>query len=232
LTVNGHSVHFVSFGSGEDVVFLHGWGANLEAFLFIAQRLSGYRVTLIDFAGFGKSEEPKTPYSVKDYSCDVIAILKAVGIEKACFVGHSFGGRVCLELGANYPELVKKLVLIDSAGLKPRRGLKYYIRVGLHKLLRKLGRKGLSGSADFSALSPLMKETFKLVVNYDQSALLNKINCPTAIFWGNEDKETPRYMAKKLNKGIKDSNIFWLNGGHFSYIDDRERFFIILKAFL
>ena len=231
--INEHKVKYVSFGSGEDIVFLHGWGASISAFLFVAKAISlKFRVTLLDFAGFGESQEPERAYSVGDYTSDVIELCKLVGIDTAIFVGHSFGGRVCLELASNYPQLVNKIVLVDSAGLKPRRGLKYYIKVGLHKFLRKIGLKGLKGSADFRVLSPIMRETFKKVVNYDQTSLLTSIKCPTAIFWGDSDRDTPAYMARKLNKDIADSSIFWLNGGHFAYAEDSGKFISILKAFI
>ncbi len=215
------------------MIFLHGWGASISAFLFVAKAFSAtHRVTVLDFAGFGRSDEPSEVYSVAKYADDVLKLLAYLGIENGIFVGHSFGGRVCLELASGYPHIVRKLVLVDSAGIKPRRGIKYCVKVGLHKLLRKMGFKGLSGSSDFRALSPLMKETFKNVVNYDQTALLCKIQCPTAIFWGRNDGETPAYMAKKLNKGIADSVIFWLDGGHFSYADDSAKFIAILRAFV
>ena len=137
-----------------------------------------------------------------------------------------------MELAARYPHIVRSMVLVDSAGLKPRRGLKYYAKVGMHKLLRRLGLKGLKGSSDFRVLSPIMRATFKNVVNYDQTPLAKKISCPTAIFWGRDDRETPPYMARRLNKYISDSSLFWLNGGHFSYIEDSAKFIAILRAFV
>ncbi len=147
-------------------------------------------------------------------------------------MGHSFGGRVALELSSKFGDLVKGLVLIDSAGLKPRRTPLYYIKITIHKLLRKLGFKGLKGSDDYRVLSLIMKETFKKVVSYDQSFLLKDISVPTAIFWGKRDQDTPPYMARKLNAGIKDSQIFWLDGGHYSYVDDYEKFLAVLKAYI
>lgn len=233
MTVNGHKIRYISFGSGADIVFLHGWGASISAFLFVAKRFCATnRVTLIDFAGFGESEEPLSVYTVADYASDVLAVLDKIGVKNAVFIGHSFGGRVCLELAARHSHIVRAIVLIDSAGLKPRRGIKYYVKVGLHKLLRRLGLAGLKGSADFRVLSPIMQATFKAVVNYDQTPLLKDIKCPTAIFWGKDDKDTPLFMAHKLEKRIADSSLFWLNGGHFSYADDVGKFLTILRAFI
>ena len=212
---------------------LHGWGASVSAFLFVAKSLSAYyRVTALDFAGFGESEEPKSPYGVPEYADDVLKLAEHLGIKKAVFVGHSFGGRVCLEIAAKRHFLVRKLVLVDSAGLKPRRGIKYHFMVAAHKMLRKLGFKGLGGSSDYKNLPPTMRETFKLVVNYDQTYLLKDIGCPTAIFWGDRDEETPMYMARKFEKEIADSKLFMLDGGHFSYADDPRKFLLILRAFI
>lgn len=223
----------MQFGEGKDVVFLHGWGANSSAFLFVAKSIcASYRVTLIDFFGFGKSDEPKRVYDVNAYAKGVRELLDKTGIERAVLVGHSFGGRVALELAAYYPQIVDSLVLIDSAGIKPRRGIKYYAKVLAHKLLKKIGKSGLSGSSDYRELSPVMKRTFINVVNYDQRKLLKLVHCPTAVFWGAKDKDTPLYMYRCFLKHIKGANGFILDGGHFSYVDDARAFLAIFSAFL
>ncbi len=233
IQAGAHKVRCLFAGEGKDVVFLHGWGCDASAFLFAANFLKDeFRVTLVDFSGFGGSGAPDYPYGVPDYADETLAVLGALGVRRACFVGHSFGGRVCLELAARRGEHVKALVLVDSAGLKPRRGLKYQVKVLLHKALKRIGLKGLKGSADYRQLSPLMKETFKKVVNYDQTPLLCHILCPTAIFWGKDDRETPMYMARKLCRGIADSAMFTLDGGHFAFAEDRAEFLEILRAFL
>ena len=159
-------------------------------------------------------------------------LFRSLNIEKATLVGHSFGGRVAIYIAAKYPEKVEKLVLVDSAGIKPRRGIKYRLKILLHKILKKFG-KGLKGSKDYRALSSVMKKTFQNVVNYDETYLLSDITADTAIFWGDKDKDTPLYMARKLNKKIKSSHLFLLtNAGHFSYLDNSGYFLKILSAFI
>jgi pimeloyl-ACP methyl ester carboxylesterase len=215
------------------VIFLHGWGGSISSFLFAAKRISrNYRVTLFDFAGFGETPEPSFAYSVSDYAADVLKLMDTLNIKSAVLVGHSFGGRVAMELAAKFPSKVDALVLVDSAGIKPKRKPKYYIKVFIHKLLKKLGLKGLRGSSDYSILTPVMKQSFIKVVNYDQSHLLPLIRQQTALFWGDGDKETPFYMAKKLKNGIRNSELFMLRGGHFAYAEDSARFIIVLLAFL
>lgn len=226
-------MHKKLIGQGEHVVFLHGWGGDVSAFLFTANRLKDrYKCLLLDLYGFGLTPEPSRAYTVGDYADGVAAEMENAGMTSAVIVGHSFGGRVALELAAKYPNKVVSLVLVDGAGLKPRRKLSYFLKVYSHKFLIKLGFSGLKGSRDYQTLSPVMKKTFISVVNYDQTHLLRKISCPTAIFWGKEDKVTPPYMAKKFKKGIRDSEIFWLKGGHFAYVEDEAVFLPVLTAFL
>lgn len=189
------------------------------------------RSIVVDFNGFGDTPEPDRPYTVGDYAGEVLAVLEKESIDKAIFVGHSFGGRVAIELGAKFPDAVEGLVLVDSAGIKPHRHPSYYLKIATHKVLKKLGFNGLKGSRDYRVLSYIMKETFKNVVSYDQQKLLKDISMPTAIFWGKEDKETPLYMAKKLAT-IPDSKVFYLDGGHYAYVTDLDNFVRILSAFI
>lgn len=234
VQIHGQKLAFYFYGKGEKtIVFLHGWGANADAWNFVAKRFCDeYKVLAVDFYGFGDSDFPPQNYGVKEYAKDVVELLNVLDINSAILVGHSFGGRIAIEICANYPQIVYKLALVDSAGIKPRRGLKYYFKISLHKFLKKLGKQGLKGSSDYSALPSQMKAVFRNVVNYHQNDLLPKIKCQTAIFWGDKDKETPRYMYRYLLKHIENSYGFILHGGHFSYVDDYAKFVAILKAFL
>ena len=80
---------------------------------------------------------------MRDYAREIVEYMNSAGIEKAVLVGHSFGGRVAMEIAAAYPERVKSVVLVDSAGIKPKRKFSYYVKVALHKTLKKLGFAGL-----------------------------------------------------------------------------------------
>ncbi len=226
-------MNYIQIGSGTDIVFLHGWGGSIDSFLPIARVLShSFRSTLVDFHGFGQTAEPKEPMTVNDYAKAVSRLCKRLKIKSAVFIGHSFGGRVSLELAYQFAPLVEKLVLIDSAGIKPRRGFVYYFRIYLHKLLRKMKLKGLKGSKDYQNLSPVMKETLKNVVNYNQKPHLKHINVLSAIFWGIRDRQTPPYMARVFRRHLSNSALFYLNGGHFAYLEDKRKFLLVLNSFL
>lgn len=188
-----------------------------------------YTCIYIDLYGFGESDIAHA-VSLNDYADGVKEVLDYLGIEKPILVGHSFGGRVAMRLISN-GVVAQGLVLVDSAGLKPKKTLKYCLRKLNYKI-----KKGLKmdiskcGSSDYKVLSDRMKITFKAIVNEYQDNELNNITCPTLILWGKNDNQTPKYMAKRLKKGIKNSVLIYLDGGHFAYIED-IRFINILKAF-
>jgi pimeloyl-ACP methyl ester carboxylesterase len=90
---------------------------------------------------------------VREYTAWLVALLDELGIERAHFVGHSFGGRVGIVLANEHPERVAKLVLTDSAGIRPRRTLAYYLKVYSYKLLRVLAQRP-SSTSDSSSSPP------------------------------------------------------------------------------
>lgn len=232
--INNRKISYFSVGSGaKTIVFLHGWGSDASAFFFVAKQLCAkYRVVAIDFLGFGQSDYPPDFYGVKEYAADIASLLDVLHIKAATFVGHSFGGRVAIELAVYYPQIAKRIVFVDSAGIKPKRKPSYYFKVFAHKILKKLGKRGLKGSSDYNALCDEMKKVFVRVVNYNQKRILNEIDVPCAIFWGKDDKETPLYMYKCFLKNIDGAQGFLLNGGHFAFVEDKVTFGLILSAFL
>lgn len=235
---------YLKFGDSKDyIVFLHGWGADKNSFLWVKKYFSNYSLIFVDFAGFGESKEPERPWSVFDYVCDLKNLLDKFEIESLLLVGHSFGGRVAIKFSFlfqnDYDEF--KLCLVDSAGIKPRRSLKYYYKVFKFKLLKKIAKRvkfaskllSKCGSSDYKVLSDVMKHTFKLIVNEDLSYEAKYITKPTIIVWGKCDRETKLYMAKKLNKFITYSKLYVLEGaGHYSFLDKSQDFLIILDTFI
>lgn len=217
-------IFYSLLGEGDKVaLLLHGWGGSGKVMQPVADLLTGYKVILPDMYGFGKSEEKDT--DLDGYVDGVIEILKGEKVDRCTVVGHSFGGRVGIRLAVRYPDLVAELVLIDSAGIKPKRGLKYYCKVYWYKISKRMHlQRKCRGSGDYEVLSDVMRRTFVRVVNTYQNKELGSIRCPTAIIWGRSDKETPMYMARKLQRGISGSTLRVIEGGHFAYIDSPNQF--------
>ena len=219
---------------GKWLVFLHGWGGSVESFLGVAKTFKNNRCLLIDFPPFGFSEEPQDVWDLKTYADMVFSLIQKLKIKKISLISHSFGGRVAILLSSTYNVNVSKLILIDSAGMKPRDFLWTKFKIVKYKFLKKLGFKQKNkGSQDYKSLSPIMKKTFSCIVNQYLEQFCSNINAETLIFSGDKDKTTPLYMAKRLNKLIKNSGLVVLkNAGHFSYLDNFEQFIIIVHKFI
>lgn len=220
---------------GDWIVFLHGWGGSVDSFRVVAQNFSStHRCLLFDFPPFGESEEPYEVWNNDTYVELVLHFLNMLNIKSCNIIAHSFGGRVAIKFASRYNELVEKIILVDSAGIKPRFSLKKFVQIRRYKLAKKLGlRTRDNSSPDYKKLSSLMKKTFVNIISENLAPFLKSISCPTLIIFGKEDKETPLFMAKKLNRKIKDSAlIVFENCGHFAYLEDFYRFVAISKSFL
>src|SRR6476646_119056 len=126
-TIGDQPVHFVDGGSGQPIVLLHGWGGQIASFgpipAILAER---FRVIAVDLPGFGASPLPSRPWNSRDFAECVAGLISRLETGPVTLVGHSHGGRTAISLAVNYPEAVRKLVLVDSAGILPKRGPRYY----------------------------------------------------------------------------------------------------------
>ena len=157
--VDGLEVSYIDIGEGDPVLLLHGWGCTADHWRGVIAALGEeHRVIAADIPGFGGSEEPAEPWNTADYCRFFEHFMKALKIEDPVIIGHSNGGRIAIELAAK--GFAKKLILADSAGIKPRRGIGYYAKVYPYKAAKKLlslaGREDLAekyrgkvGSADY-----------------------------------------------------------------------------------
>ena len=212
---------------------MHGWGGSISSFRALADRLSAeFTVTLIDLYGFGDTPHPDHPLTLDDYAHGVEELLDALDIEDCIMIGHSFGGRVAMRLAARSIR-VRALVLIDSAGIPPRRSLRYYVKVLSYKFVRKLGyTPRRAGSMDYAALSGPMQRTFVNVVNDDNRKDASLISLPTLLLWGDKDRDTPLYMCRKLHSLLRNSEVVVISGaGHFSYLERPEYAYRVVRAF-
>lgn len=249
INIDGLDLNYIVEGNGNPVVILHGWGCNIDTVIPIINILKEqYQVYAIDLPGFGKSQEPKDVIGSFEYVEIVKAFLKKMGIEKTNFIGHSFGGKLSIIFGSKYPELVEKIILVNSAGLIPKRGAKYYFKVYSFKSLRFIYKKLFFwlkdeermekfykrfGSDDYKDAAGIMRKVLVKVVNENLHPILKDIKAPTLLVWGDGDTATPLYMGKIMEKEIKESGLVVLEGtGHYSYLDDYQRFSAVVKSFM
>ena len=85
IVLKGVKINYISYGQGKDILLLHGWGQNIEMMKQVGDGLKdNYRITILDLPGFGKSEEPKEPWTLEDYN-EMIEYASLVGFIKWCY---------------------------------------------------------------------------------------------------------------------------------------------------
>lgn len=252
LIVNGLLVNYYFWPAKQNsasplraVVFLHGWRAEGRIWGPVARALSQAEPTIQAYApdlpGFGKSGMPRGPFYLQDYAEAVREFIEKIG-GKICLVGHSFGGRIAIKLASQNPQLISKLILVDSAGIRVRPPFAFFKKL-VAKLLKPFFTPDFMqpwrrriyqwlGAEDF-VTTPELTRVFLNILNEDLTPLLPQIKIPTLIIWGEQDQETPLWMGKQLHSQIPGSRFEILaSAGHFSFIDQLQEFVKILKQFL
>lgn len=238
INIRGVSVNYIQYGEGKkDILLLHGWGQNIEMMKFIGDAFSDrFRITILDFPGFGESEEPSVPWQIQDYSLLIEELVNRVNIKKPIIMGHSFGGRVAIHYSSHHP--IEKLILFGSPCVRLQKSLPLSTRI-LKKLKKLPGMnefgermKNYIGSRDYKAASPIMRQTLVNVINEDLSSYARKIEEPTLLIWGEADTEAPVDDARELEKIMIDAALIILPGTHYAYLENLGQVINILNSFL
>lgn len=239
MNINGQNINFLDYGNkkGEALVFLHGWGQNIEMMQMLGEPFKhDYRIIIIDFPGFGKSEEPKKVMNVSDYTNVVETLLKKLKIENPILIGHSFGGRVSVKFASR--NKVKKVILLSPA-LRghDKKGFKTKILKSLKKVpgIKNLEgwAKNHMGSRDYKAASPIMKQVLVQTVNEDLSDDAKKIKVPVILIYGNLDSEVPEEDTKEYERLIEDCGLILYEGcTHYAYLERLNQTINIIRNFI
>lgn len=244
---DGTRLAYTVSGEGKPMILMHGWGCNADTLASVEKTAAeSHRVYNIDFPGFGQSPEPTQVWGVEDYTRALENFVRLLGIEKPVLLGHSFGGRVGILYSSRNP--VDRLVLVDAAGVKPRRPLSYYVKVYSFKFMKRLytliyGKEGAAkrieaerarrGSADYQSASPRMRAILSKVVNEDLCHVMPAIKAPTLLIYGENDTATPVRDAKKIESLVPDAGLVVFPGcGHYSFLDNPYQFAAVLRSFL
>ena len=234
IKLQNYIIEYTKTGTGEmPVLLLHGWGGNKDSLSCFSKMLDNSKYTF--YALTLDSEYNSKSLSMPEYCKIVENFIKEMSIYNCIVICHSFGARIAFMLAGKFENYISKLIVIAGAGIKPRFNLNTYIKVKRYKWLKKRNKlKDKNyGSSDYNALSNISKQTFVNVVNFDIEKFTYYINKPTLLIYGNKDKQTPLYMAKKLHKNIKNSKLIVLKGcSHFCYEENFSDCLFNIKEFL
>lgn len=248
IVINDMLVNYYITGrpdsTAKTVIFLHGWRADGKVWIPVIRAMEsvGYSFYSLDLPGFGKSQISSGDFSLFDY-CDVVfKFVKKLELEDLILVGHSFGGRIAIKLAGTRPDLIRKLILVDSAGIRVEPKLKvvkklfakilrpFFLFSFTQPLRRRLYQ--MIGAEDY-IVTPELNKTFLNVISEDLTDYLEKIGIPTLLVWGENDKDTPLAVGKRMHSLIPNSKFKILsNAGHYSFLDQPENFIKELVAFI
>lgn len=242
-TVDGVDVHYRDEGQGPPLVLIHGTSSSLHTWDgWVARMAAHHRIVRLDLPGFGLTG----PAADKDYSAAryvrvVVALLDQLGVQRADVAGNSLGGRVAMMIALEHPSRVRRLVLVDAAGLRGQR-LPAIFRLArtpvLNGLLRWVtpravvranvdevyGDKSRVTDAVVDRYYDLMRregnrqatiDRFANLADPDLDDRLREIHVPVLVEWGERDVWIPVDFAHRLEEGIAGSKLaIYPNAGH------------------
>ncbi|HSU16400.1 alpha/beta hydrolase [Longimicrobium sp.] len=237
--VGAYRIHCVEAGAGaETVVLLHGlsgsarwWQRNIPA-LAVARR-----VAVPDVIGFGRSRLRGPLPDVPALAAVLAEWIASISADPVHLVGHSMGGHLAIHVAARYPERVRRLVLVDAAGVPRARTPRNLLRLAFEagpprrwgdpRFLPVIWRDALV-AGPVTVLRGL-----RHILRDDVRPLLPRISAPTLILWGEKDGLVPLEAARELRAGIAGSRLLVIpNAYHNVMVDRPDEFNAALLSFL
>jgi pimeloyl-ACP methyl ester carboxylesterase len=218
ITVNGKKVHYEEKGSGEPILFVHGWPASIKSLYKLYQLASkNHRAIILDLPGFGKSDNPNPEWGVGEYASHITTFMKELGLKKVNYFGHSFGGALGIYIASHNPDILNKLIISNSSYKREGRPKKsVQIIKSILKRITKLKPVEPIAKKYFYRIffpksdllkAPHLESNFRKIVTEDLTEYLSDIKLPTLILWGQLDTVTPIHWAHELNEKIKKSKL-------------------------
>lgn len=216
-------------------MLLHGYLSSKEAFAAQVRYFSNFfRVTAIDFLGFGGSRCLTSAFSVDDYAAWTKEVLTQLGVQNPHVVAHSFGCRVAVKLASWDSAYFDKMLLTGAAGVILKRGFRYHAKVKAYRLVKKIAPKFAErhfGSEEYRSLSPVMKESYKKIVNEDLRVCARKIENEVLLVQGERDTVTPIKQVNAYLVCLKRGKLLTMPGGHFAFAEYPTAFNLIAEEF-
>lgn len=264
VTGKGVRLRVAECGQGDPVILLHGLFFDCTTWNRVGRELSdSFRIIAPDLPGFGESEKPtrnRFPYSIAGFAESIADLYGALDLGRASLVGHGLGGAVALTLAATHPELVSRLVLVDS--LCHRAPRDFPQRIAMVPLLGGLVFKQLVGKNTFRSLirdsvvpsrariqqqrvdayyaafnTPAARgsalEALRGTADtHSLTASTRRIQAPTLVVWGRHDNVYPAGYGHRLAREISGAGFELMDAGHAPQEEHPDELASIVGRFL
>jgi pimeloyl-ACP methyl ester carboxylesterase len=211
-------MHYYCVGRGEEpVVMVHGLGGTGEAWVNLIPLLSrDFLIYAPDLPGFGQTPLAPGKQCISTHVEYLGHFLDTLDYPQVTLVGQSLGGWIATRYTAQHPERVKRLYLLNSAGMfspytPDRDAAKKYVE-------RMLDYRGPVPNFLLDAIVKVSQEPAyaEFIANYDRAEevddILSKISVPTTIIWGTKDRIFPLSCAYDFYEGIHNSRLILAPG--------------------
>ena len=256
---NGRKIHYLDYGEGPAVVFLHGSGAGASGhsnfkgnYPYFAQ--VGFRVIVPDLIGYGYSDKPDdVEYPLSFFSENVSLLLQYLGLDEVSLVGNSLGGAIALHIALEQPALVNKMLLMAPGGIEDQPayaampGMKIFFETFAGEPSKEALKQFLSEALVhdnafvddqlvderwhvFQRQNPQAVKTMQVP---NLSARLGELKIPVLVMWGLNEKIMPPTGIETLAKGIDDVRVVLVsNCGHWVMVEHSDYFNRMTEDFL
>jgi len=256
IDLDGARLYYYAAGTrgvGEPVIFLHGFPTSGHLWTDVIPLMpAGHRLVVLDLLGYGRSDPPNgRPLTLRAHAARVVALMDALGIARACVVGHELGGGVAQAMAIDAPSRVSRLALVDSVGFSgwPSRDVRF--ARALLRITRRVAPNWLLGvlRADLERgyedshravhsiarfIRPFATEEGRNAFMQHLRALdagetralaerLGEIAIPTAVIWGAHDSFLSVKLGRRLAAAIPDATLTIVPGARHFVPEDAPR---------
>lgn len=234
INIEGHRLHYRIAGDGPPLVLLHGYGTSGYMWQWALPYLAEHhKVVIVDLPGYGRSTYSGV-WQLRAMAPLLVSLLQHLQLSRVSLLGHSMGGAIAVHLTDYAPEMIERLVLINSAGLPLQANLSTLALRSLRSFLQREGG-GYPPRLVLDVLRPhtrLLWQGAQEMMRSDFSNELSRITVPTLIIWGARDLLLPLQLGYDLHKSIPHSQLIVLpQSGHRPMLTQPQEFSRIVLEF-
>ncbi|MDY8135089.1 alpha/beta hydrolase [Aquimarina sp. 2201CG5-10] len=247
-------IHYTAEDQGEALVFLHGFLENSTMWREIVAEINDkYRIVTIDLLGHGKTESVGYIHTMEEMAKAVKAVLDHLKITQVTMIGHSMGGYVSLACVELFPELVSRLVLLNSTSYPDSEERKInrsrainivkknpnaYTSMAIANLFAEENRSkfdmaidSIKNEASKTSLQGIISALEGMKIRKDRREVLLNFDGLKIIFAGKKDPIL-NYDQRIEESKFCNTNLISFDGGHMTYIEDKDELLAELSRFL